>query len=227
VPLSFEGLLILIFAAALIAGLGLSLAHARDSLQDATDALAKASQDRATAEHERALAQRDVRQLRLVLAQASEDREEFRSEVRKARITLDEMRASLTQGEKEREMLLRRLEPAQQIIREATAIRATIESEKAAHERALTTRRLTGEHEILQLQAEAGALQRVHAVALQRYQALRQEIAALEARLAARQTMGDSPEVRPVTPPGNGTQPFLAPGIRPKGSTAPQSWRSR
>ncbi len=220
VPMTFEALLVLIFAAAVIAGLALSLGHARASQQHATEALAKTEENRATAERERGLAVQEVRQLRHDVAQLTVEREEWRSELRKARIALSDARSALAQSEGEREELQLRLEPAQQIIRDAVAIRATIDTERAAQVRELFERRVRGEHEVIQLRVEADALRNAHAIALQRYQSLRRAIGTLQSRLAESRTNADSPEVRPVTPQSSGTQALLAPEIRPKGQRA-------
>lgn len=218
--MTFEALLVLIFAAAVIAGLALSLVHTRASLQQATEVLATSDEHRATAERDRALAMKEVRQLRHALAQASAEREAWRSDLRKARIALTDARSALAQSEAERDELRLRVEPAQQIIRDAVAIRATIDAEKAAVARELFQRRLRGEHEVIQLRVEGDALRNAHAVALQRYQSLRRAIGTLQSRLAEYRTNADSPEVRAVTPQGNGTQALLAPEIRPKGQRA-------
>ena len=216
--MTFEALLVVIFAAVVIAGLALSLGRARASQQHTTFALAEADHDRATAERERGLAEKEMRQLRQALAQAVEEREAWRVEVRKARLALSDAKSELAQVEQEREVLRLRLEPAQQIMRDAGAIRATIQSERAAHAREILERQVTGEHEIFQLQAEADALRDAHAVALRHYQGLKRAIGILEARLTQGRTAADSPEVRPVTPPSSSAaQSWLAPELRPKG----------
>jgi chromosome segregation ATPase len=223
VPITFEALLILIFAAVVTAGLALSLRRARASLRNVTAALAKSDQDRATADRERGLAGQEVRHVRRLLTQATAQGETWRVELRKAKVALNEAKSALAQAEAEREELLFRLEPAQQIIREAVAIRATIESEKVAHARELFERRVMADDEIMRLQIEADALRNAHAVALHRYQSLRRAIDTLQARLAESRTAADSPEVRPVTPPSTGSQTLRAPEIRPPGPRTPLS----
>ena len=218
--MTLEALLILIFAAAVIAGVVLSVGRVRTSLEEATAALVNAHQDCEPAERERDLER--VRHLQRDLARASGEREEWRSELRQARAALLEANSALKRGEAERAVLLLRLEPAQEIIREAASIRATLESERVAHAQELFERRVAAEHEIFQIQRDADALRRAHEVALQRYQSLRRAIGTLQTRLAE-QRAADLPEVRPVAPPSSGAQPLRGPEARTNGPRPPLS----
>lgn len=217
--MTLEALLILIFAAAVIAGVVLSVARVRTSLEDATAALVKTHQDCEPAERD----VERVRQLQRDLARVSGEKEEWRSELRQARAALIEANSALKRGEAERAVLLLRLEPAQEIIREAAAIRAMLESERVAHARELLERQAAAEHEILEIQRYADALRREHEVALQHYQSLRRAIGTVQSRLAEQRTPADLPEPRPVPPPSSGTQPLRGPEVRTNGPRPPLS----
>lgn len=218
-----EAQLVLILAAVIIAGLARALARAHRSLEEVAGDLEEADRIRTTADGERGLAELQIRRLRDELARAVVDREEWRSEVRKAREEMNTARSALMQSLSERDVLLQRLEPAQQIMRQALAIRARIAAEKAAHEQDLTTRRMAVERAILRIRTEANALRTAHLAALQRYEALRGELAALEEHVLARRTAADAPEARPVTPQSDAKNPVFGPGIRAKGSAWPPS----